>query len=145
MMFDRKEKDIPPLKYKIGDKIMGYHSNVGWHGLVGGEIIEVEQSKSYLSDNEYKIKLEPELCGNDNNGKKEVFTGFLAEGEAQPFKQDVWDRAVDHYIEQGLLQEKAYLESIRMHRALRGEPDNISDEQLKKELEEIRNRNCKKE
>lgn len=132
-MFDRKKEDIIPLKYKVGDKIMGYHSSIGCHVLVGGTVVEVEQSGSYLNENRYKVTLEPELC--DGEKVKEV-TWWIDENEVQLFKQDLWDRAVNHWKTHGELNRKSYLEFIRMHRALRGENDHISDAQLEKELEE---------
>lgn len=132
--FDRKKGEEPLLIYNIGDKIMGYHSSIGGHMLVGGEIIERKQSTSYLDDNEYKIKLEPELCNGCDIGKD--LTWWINQKEAKPFKQDIWNRAVKHWFEHGKLQRKGYLEYIRMHRALREESDDITDEQLQKELEE---------
>jgi hypothetical protein len=134
--FDRKEGELPPLLYNVGDKIMGYQMSVGGQMLVGGEIIERQQSTSYLDQNEYKVKLEPELCEGCEEGKD--LTWWIDEKEAKPFKQDVWNKAVRHWLEHGRLQRKGYLEYVRMHRALREEPDDISDDVLEKELEERR-------
>ena len=135
--FERKKGELPPLLYNIGDKIMGYQTSIGGQMLVGGEIIERKQSTSYLDDNEYKVKLEPELCQGCDVGKD--LTWWINEKEAKLFNQDVWNRAVKHWLEHGRLQVKAYLEYIRMHRALREEPDDITDEQLQKELDERHN------
>lgn len=132
--FDRKKDELPPFVYSIGDKIMGYHSSVGDHVLVGGEIIEREQS---LDGNEYKVRPEPELCEGRDVGKD--FILWINEKEAKPFKRYVWDRVVRHWLEYGRLQRKGYLEYVRMHRALREEPDDISDAVLEKELEEKHN------
>lgn len=129
-MFDRKKDELPPLLYNVGDKIMGYHSSIGGH-IVGGEIVERQRSVSYLDDNEYKVKLEPELCQGEEG--KDI-TWWISEKEAKPFKQGVWDRAVRHWLEHGRLQRKAYLEYVRMHKALRDEPDDMSDSKLEKEL-----------
>lgn len=41
--FDRKDDELPPLLYNIGDKIMGYTIGMGGSMLVGGEIIESTQ------------------------------------------------------------------------------------------------------
>jgi len=131
-MFDRKKNELPPLKYNVGDKVMGYHTSIGGQMLVGGVIVEVTQSTSYLNDNEYKVKLEPELC----DGAKEDLFWWLNEKEAQPFNQDIWQKTVRHWIEHNRLKAKSYLEYVRMHKALRGEPDDMSDAVLKKELEE---------
>lgn len=135
MMFDRKENELPPFLYNIGDKIMGFHISIGGEMLVGGEIIGREQSRSYLNDNEYTVKLEPGLCEGCETGKEDI-TWHIGEKEARPFKQDIWDRAVRHWIESNKLKKKSYLEYIRMYRALRGEPDDISDSMLEKELDE---------
>jgi hypothetical protein len=134
IMFDRKKDELPQLLYNVGDKIMGYHVSIGGQMLVGGEIVERKQSTSYLDENEYKVKLEPELCEGNEEGKD--LTWWINEKEAKPFKQDVWNRAVKHWLEHGRLQRKGYLEFIRMHRALREEPYDISDALLEKELEE---------
>jgi hypothetical protein len=131
--FDRKEDELPPLLYNVGDKIMGYDTSIGGSMLVGGVIIERTQSTSHLDQNEYNVRLEPELCIGREEGK--VITWWIEEKEAKPFKQDVWNKAVKHWLEQGMLQRKAYLEHIRMFRALREEPDDISDDVLEKELE----------
>ena len=133
-MFDRKKDELPPLLYNIGDKIMGYQTSIGGQMLVGGEIIERKQSTSYLDDNEYKVKLERELCQGCDTEKD--LRWWINEKEAKSFKQEVWNRAVKHWLEHGRLQAKSYLEYIRMHRALREEPDDITDEQLQKELDE---------
>lgn len=130
-MFDRKEGELPPLKYNAGDKIMGHHTSMGSSMLVGGEIVERNQSTSYLNDNAYVVKLEPELCEGRETG-----TWRITEEEAQPFKQDVWDRAVRHWAEHCRLHRRAYLEYVRMRKALRGEPDDMSDAVLEKELSE---------
>lgn len=139
-MFERKPNELPPFKYNVGDKIMGYHSSIGMHMLVGGEIVEREQSTSYLDNNKYKVKLEPELCGEDKN---KGFTGWLNENEAQPFNQEIWNNAVRHWLKHGELNSKAYLEYVRMHRTLRGENDNISDEELERQLDQIHNKDKK--
>lgn len=134
-MFERKNGELPPLKYKAGDKIMGYYSSVGVQMLVGGTVVRIEQSRSCLRDNQYEVKLEPELRDED---KEREFTWWINEKDVQPFKQDIWDRAVNHWKKYGELNRKAYLEYIRMFRALRGENDYISDARLEKELEEVR-------
>jgi hypothetical protein len=137
VMFDRKKNELPPLIYNIGDKIMGYHISIGCQMLVGGEIIERKQSTSYLDDNEYNVKLEPELRQGSEEGKD--LTWWICEKEAKPFKQAAWDSAVRHWLEHGRLQRKGYLEYVRMHRALREESYDISDAMLEKELEERHN------
>ena len=137
VMFERKKGELPPFRYNIGDKIMGYHSSIGGQMLVGGEIIERTQSTSYLDDNEYKIKLELELCEGCEAGKD--LTWWISEREAKPFKQEAWKKAAEHWLEHGRLQTKAYLQFIRMHRSLREESDDITDERLQKELDERHN------
>lgn len=132
--FNRKKDELSPLLYNVGDKIMGYRVSIGGQMLVGGEIVERKQSTSYIDENEYKIKLEPELCEGCEVGRD--LTWWINEKEAKPFKQDVWDRAVRHWLEHGRLQRKGYLEYIRMHKALREEPDDMSDSVLEKELDE---------
>lgn len=132
--FNRKKDELPPLLHNIGDKIMGYHVSIGGQMLVGGEIVERKQSTSYLDENEYNIKLEPELCEGSKEGKDS--TWWLNEKEAKPFKQTVWDRVVIHWLEHCRFQRKGYLEYIRMHKALREEPDDMSDRVLEKELDE---------
>jgi hypothetical protein len=134
IMFDRKKDELPPLLYNVGDKIMGYHVSIGGQMLVGGEIVERKQSTSYLEENDYKVKFEPELCEGNKEGKD--FTWWINEKEAKPFKQDVWNSAVKHWLEHCRLQRKGYLEYIRMHKALREEPDVLSDSMLEKELDE---------
>lgn len=132
--FERKEGELPPFIYNVGDKVMGHHLSIGGEMLVGGEVVERKQSTSYLDYNEYKIKLEPELHEGCEEGKD--LTWWINEKEAKSFKQDVWNKAVRHWLEHGRLQRKGYLEYIRMHRALREEPDDMSDAVLEKELEE---------
>lgn len=131
-MFEREPDKLPPLLYNIGDKIMGYQASMGMQMLIGGEIIERKQSTSYIDDNEYKVKLEPDLLEGCKEG--ECYTWWLNEKEAKPFKQDVWKKAVGHWLEHLKLKSMSYLQYIRMHRALRDEPDDITDEQLQKEL-----------
>ncbi len=134
MMFDREQGKLPPLLYKIGDRIMGYHQNMGGGYLVGGEIIECEQSKSYIDcGNKYKVKLEGELLvlGSEDG---ELYW-WLTEKEAQPFDDEIWKKAVEHWIEYGRLHKKAYLEHIKMHRALQRK-EEISDEDLESLLKE---------
>jgi hypothetical protein len=132
--FDRKKDELPPLLHNVGDKIMGYHVSIGGQMLVGGEIVERKQSTSYLDENEYKVKLEHELCERCEVGRD--LTWWINEKEAKPFKQDVWNKVVRHWLEHCRLQRKGYLEHIRMYRALREEPDDITDDQLEKELDE---------
>ncbi len=84
-MFDRKNGELPPLLYNVGDKIMGYHMSMGVSMLVGGEIVERKQSTSYLDENEYKVKLEPELCQGCEEGRE--LTWWINEKEAKLFKQ----------------------------------------------------------
>lgn len=132
-MFDRKKDELPPLLYNIGNKIMGYHLSIGGQMLVGGEIIERTQSTSYLEDNEYKVRLEPELLKGCEEDKDT--TWWITEKEAKPFKQEVWNKAVAHWLEHCELQTRSYLQYVKMYRALREEPDDISDEQLQKELD----------
>lgn len=134
IMFDRKEGELPPLLYAVGNKIMGYHVSLGIQSLVGGEIVEAVQSTSYLDENSYKVKLEPELCGKDKEIGKET-TLWINEKEAKPFNQDVWNKAVGHWIEHNIFKEKSYLSYVRMHRALRGENDNIGDEELLSDID----------
>ena len=114
VIFDRKKDELPPFVYNVGDKIMGYYTGMGMNMLVGGEIVEKKQSTSYLDDNEYKVKLEPELCDGCKEGE---CTWWIEEKEAKPFKQDVWNRVVKHWLEHCSLKSKSYLEYIRMHRA----------------------------
>lgn len=134
IMFDRKKDELPPFLYNVGDKIMGYRVSIGGQMLVGGEIVERTQSTTYLDDNEYKVRLELELCGGCEEGKD--LTWWMSEKEAKPFKQTVWDRVVIHWLEHCRFQRKGYLEYIRMHKALREEPDDMSDRVLEKELDE---------
>lgn len=134
IMFDRKEDELPPFVYNVGDKIMGYHMSIGGQMLVGGEIVGREQSTSYLDDNKYRVKLEPELCDGCEVGKD--LTWWIDEKNAKPFKQYVWDKAVIHWLEHCRFQREGYLEYIRMHKALREEPSDMSDDVLEKELEE---------
>lgn len=131
VLFDRKENELLPLKYKVEDKIMGFHINIAGDMLVGGIIVEVKQSTSYLDDNEYKVKIEPELCSGDTD-----LFWWIDEKEAQPFKQDVWDRSVIHWKRHLELKKKSYLEYVRMHKSLRGLPDDMGDSELEKELED---------
>lgn len=133
-MFERKPNELPPFLYNIGDKIMGYQTSIEGHMIVGGEIVERKQSTSFLDVNEYKVKLEPELLEGCEEG--ESYTWWIDEKEAKHFKQDVWKKAVGHWIEHCKLKSRSYLEYIRMHKALREEPDDITDEQLQKELDE---------
>ena len=136
-MFERKNDELPPFKFNIGDKIMGYQTSIGGQMLVGGEIVERTQSTSYLDDNEYKVRLELELREGCEEGKD--LTWWINEKEAKSFRQETWNRVVKHWLEYGKLQAKAYLEYVRMHKALRDEPDDITDEQLQKELDERHN------
>lgn len=132
--FDRKDDELPPFLYNIGDKIMGYYTGMGNDMLVGGEIIERKQSTSHLTHNEYNVKLEPELCEGCEEGK--VIAWWIDEDDVKPFKQDAWNKAVIHWLEYGRFKKKVYLEHVRMHMALREEPDDISDDMLEKVLAE---------
>ena len=131
-MFDRKEGEFPPLLYKVGDKIMGY--GTGSESLVGGEIIEVVQSTSYLSENSYMVRLEPELCGKEKENGQEPSL-WIKEKDVKPFNQEVWNKAFGHWIEHNRLKRASYLSYVRMYRALRGENDNLGDEELWEEIE----------
>lgn len=128
-MFDRDKTELIPLLYKVGDKIMGHHNSVGVDMLVGGTIIEIKQSTSYLADNAYNVRLEPEVCTEGCKG-----TWWINEKEVKPFKQDVWDRAVRHWKDHLKLKEKSYLEYVKMFKALREENDEIGDEELLNEI-----------
>jgi hypothetical protein len=128
-MFDRDEKELIPLLYNVGDKIMGHENGVGVDMLVGGTVIEVRQSKSYLDNNSYNVDLEPEVVTGACKG-----TWWINEKEVKPFKQDVWNRVFGHWKEYLRLKEMSYLEYVKMFRALREENDEIGDEEL---LEEI--------
>jgi len=117
IMFEREK--LQPLKYKVGDKIMGFHKFIGGEMLVGGEVIGVEQSTSYLVDNKYCVKL-------DGCGEKEW---WIDEREAILFKQDIWDKVVKHWNEYEKLSGNAYLEYVRAHKALVGEERSGLDDE----------------
>lgn len=51
----RFDKDPEPLKYNIGQKVMGYHEGIGGNFFVAGTIIECEQSTNLFSPNSYKV------------------------------------------------------------------------------------------
>ncbi len=131
-MFDRDKTELIPLLYNVGDKIMGHENSVGVDMLVGGIVKEVRQSTSFLDKNSYNVELEPEVCTGACKG-----TWWISEKEVKPFRQDVWDKAVKHWKEHLKLKEKSYLEYVKMFKALRGENDEIGDEEL---LEEINKR-----
>ena len=146
MSFDRKEGEYSPLLYNIGDKIMGFQISLGGEMLVGGKVIEVEQSKSYLDDNKYNVELEHEIefetelsfCNRERKDGMKI-TWWLDEKNAQPFDTEVWKKAVAHWVKHNELKRKSYLEYIRMHKSLRkekAEVNDISDEELEKELKE---------
>ena len=128
--FDRKKDDLIPLKYKVGDKIMGYNKSLGCDTLVGGVIIGAEQSTSYLGDNKYDVKIEHELCEKDVAEGDAKITWWINEKEAMPFDQEIWNKAARHWLSHLDLKAKSYLEYIRMHRSLRRETDDISDSDI---------------
>ena len=78
----RFDKEPETLRYSVGQKVMGYHKSTGGGYFVAGEIIEVEQSDSLLSQNNYKIK-----------GIENDIGGSLSEDEIIPFDQELFDRA----------------------------------------------------
>ncbi len=128
-MFDRDKSELIPLLYKVGDKIMGHENSVGVDILVGGTVIDVRQSTSYLDSNSYNVELEPEICVGACKG-----TWWITEKNVKPFKQDVWNKAVKHWKKHLKLKEESYLEYVRMFRALREENAEIGDEELTNEL-----------
>ncbi len=127
--FDKDEKELIPLLYNVGDKIMGHVSGIGLDMLVGGTVLEVKQSASCLQCNSYNVKLEPEVCAGACKG-----TWWISDKDVKPFKQDVWDRAVSHWKEHLKLKNMSYIEWVRMFRALREENDEIGDEELLKDI-----------
>ncbi len=128
-MFDRNKGELIPLLYKVGDKVMGHDSGTGIDMLVGGTIIEVRQSISHISDNSYNIELEPEVCTGACKG-----TWWIIENDVKLFKQDVWNKAAKHWKEHLKMKEKSYLEYLKMFKALKGENDEIADEELQEEI-----------
>lgn len=130
VLCERDEEELVPLKYKVGDKIMGHENSVGVDMLVGGTIIEIRQSRSYFGNNSYNVELEPEVCVGACKGG----TWWIIEKGVKPFKQDVWDRAVKHWKEHLKLKEQSLLEYVRMFKALKEENDEIEDEELLREI-----------
>lgn len=125
--FEREEKE--PLKFKVEDKIMGYHTTgYGALMLVAGEIVGAEQSTDYLHDNEYEVKLIPELL---DDSMKEGVTYHLPEKEARPFDGVRVLRAIEHWKNEMRLKADASGEHIKMLKLLY--PENYKDEKKEKE------------
>jgi hypothetical protein len=129
-MFDRGKDELIPLLYNVGDRVMGHENSLGIDMLVGGIVIDVKQSTSYLESNSYNVKLEPEVC----TGVACKGTWWIDDKNVIPFEQDVWNMAVKHWREHLDLKEKSYMEYVRMFRTLREENDEIGDKELREEI-----------
>lgn len=119
--FERQEKE--PLKFKVGDKIMGYYTGHGAWVLVAGEIVEAKQSGTYLQDNNYDVRLIPELL---DDSMKEGVTFQLSEKEARPFDETRALQAIKHWKNEMRLRAEAHEEHVMMLKLLY--PENYQDE-----------------
>lgn len=119
--FDREEKE--PLKFKVEDKIMGYHTGHGAWILVAGKIVSAKQPMSYIYDNEYEVELIPELL---DDSMKEGTTFHLPEKEARPFDGVRVLQAIEHWKNEMRLRADAAQEHIKMLKLLY--PENYKDE-----------------
>lgn len=124
--FEKQEKD--PLKFRIGDKIMGYHTGPGIWTLVAGEIVDAKQSNSYIRDNEYNVRLIPELL---DNGMKEGVIFHIPENKARPFDEVRVLQAIKHWKNEIRLRAEALEENISMLKLLY--PEDYKDEKKENE------------
>jgi hypothetical protein len=95
-MYERKPEDMKPLKYKVGDKIMGFAQGLAFEMVVAGEVINTRQSTSHLNDNEYNVKLLECIRVPGQPDRKDF---WIDEHEARPFVQEVFDKAFSAWTE----------------------------------------------
>ena len=94
-MWERKEKK--PLKYSMGSQLMGYE-DIG--GLVAGRVVEIRQSSSHVSDNEYRLQLDPRTVREEiveGSEKKIIDQWWIEEKEAVPFNEERFAKALVFY------------------------------------------------
>lgn len=113
--YERKPEDMKPLKFKVGDKVMGYAQRLGIGMLVGGEIVDCRQSKSHLNDNDYLVKFEPEISPHEiYEGARDTGDWWIDENDCVPFDQTRWLEAVKHYKNEHRLRADAWNEHLKM-------------------------------
>lgn len=118
-MFERKEKI--ELKYKIGDKLMGYAEGIDGGAFVAGIVIVAEPSTTCGFDNEYKLLLDCRIVEKKEveDGKKiKIDTWWIGEKEATPFDEDRFIRALAHVQKRRECIKMAREEYIAMHKEL---------------------------
>lgn len=108
--FERKK--LEELKFKVGDKIMGYHRGLGMNALVAGTITKAEQEASIFSENSYEVELEKEF---------ELQKGakfHLQENEAVKFDKEQFLIALEHFSKNGIYAQKSFEEHQLMIKAI---------------------------
>lgn len=108
--FERKK--LEELRFKVGDKIMGYHRGLGMNTLVAGTITKAEQEVSVFSENSYEVELEKEF---------ELHEGakfHLQENEAVKFDKEQFLIALEHFSKSGIYNQKSYEEHQLMIKAV---------------------------
>ncbi len=106
--FERTKLD--ELKFKVGDKIMGYHRGMSVHTLVAGTVIKAEQETSIFGSNSYDVELEKEFELHDGA----MF--HLREDEAVKFDKERFLSALEHSNRSCMYNEKSIEEHQLMMR-----------------------------
>lgn len=126
----RFEREPTPLKFKVEDMVMGYHSGHSVWMLVAGKIVKVNQATGLFGHNSYEVELIDELLDEDIK-KKCILT--LEEGETRPFNRDRVLKAIEYWKNEMRLRGEASEEHIKMRKELY--PEDYQDkERLKGEL-----------
>ncbi len=112
---------LEELKFKVGDKIMGYHRGLGMNTLVAGTIVKAKQETSIFGANLYEVELEKEF----ELHEKAKF--HLRENEAVKFDKEQFLIALEHSNKSGLYSQKSLEEHQLMIRAIYNQklPDEL--------------------
>lgn len=140
--FEREKPD--PAKFKVGDKIMGYHFGSGVMILVAGEVVKVDQPLSFFSSNSYDVllmkDLDPEL--------KDGATFSIKEDEAVPLNEERLKKAIVHWQNEMRLRAESGEEHLLMLKELYPEDysqaEGISPGLEEKKKNEIEKKNEEK-
>jgi len=94
--FNRKQEDMIPLKWKVGDRVMGIASGAYKKAFpIAGTIISVYQSMSHLTSNGYEIRLEE---GSEvPKGLRQDGVYYLTEGNVMSYDRGLWAIALSRY------------------------------------------------
>ena len=102
-MYLQREKP-KSLKFKVGDKVMGFHRFGGNQVLVGGAVIKAKATTDHISDNSYSVKMLEEIPQPEEY-KREIWN--IEEYQLAKLDNKIWGYVLFNWINYLRLNERA--------------------------------------